>query len=144
MNKINLSLKILTPQEVKQVDGIEFSNSALVELFIDDKFIGHFKYLDIALIVFSELRRSLSGNGHYLIFTSASGIADDGGWDGVNVLYKDDSVSWSFRVDSTSYKFEFNESQYRNEIIKLEREVVNLSPAIELEPSAIFFPESWI
>lgn len=143
MNKISFNLKCLDAQETKEIDGIVFSNAVLVELFIDEKPSFSFNFLEYALVVLSELVKSLSGDGCYLIFTSASGIADDGGWEGVDVSFNNGIVTWSFEVDDEDYHFSFDEYEYRNAINELQQKASDLPSALDFEPTEVFFPESW-
>jgi hypothetical protein len=43
--------------------------------------------------VFNELGKSIKEGGKYLIFTCACGIADDGGWDYIDVIKKEERKS---------------------------------------------------
>ena len=90
-----------------------------------------------------ELMNSLKGSGRYLIFVNASGLADDGGWTGVDVQYEDNTVKWSFEVDDDSYLFCFNERNYRSEVKRISEEILQLPAEIVLEPSQVMFPEDW-
>ncbi len=143
MNSFELQLQKILGDNNYMLDGIEFNHAILVNLFIDSLMFRKFKFLDVSLIVFSELLRSLAGNGLYLIFTSASGIADDGGWDGVLVSFNDEIVSWEFEVEDEKYHFEFNRLKYEEAILNVNVELDNISKELELEPTEIFFPESW-
>lgn len=144
MNIIELNLHHVANDDSLMIDGILFRNAAFVRLLIDGNESTTYKYLDVSLIVFSELVRSLTCNGCYLIFTSASGIADDGGWEGVKVNYNNNgTVSWEFIIEDKKYYFEFPECEYRNAIQALEKKINNLPEDIKLEPTEVFFPESW-
>lgn len=143
MSQLSLNLRTIKSGEQLIIDGIEFTNAVLVTLIIDSLPIDKMKYLDVALVVFSELIRSLSGSGCYMIFTSASGIADDGGWEGVEVNYEGNRVTWDFEVEDEVYHFEFDSQQYEKEIRALEVELAALTEKFELEPAEVYFPESW-
>jgi len=145
MNRFELNIQKILNEESLTIDGIEFTKAILVRLLIDGLHIEKLKFLEVALVVFSELLKSLSGNGLYLIFTSASGVADDGGWEGVTVRFDHEVVYWDFDVEDESYHFEFERSQYDYAIRKLVREIALVSNEVkvELEPADIFFPESW-
>lgn len=143
MNQLSLNARTIENDEQLIIDGIEFSSAILVELIIDSLPSEKMKYLDIALVFFSELVRSLSGSGCYLIFTSASGIADEGGWEGVQVKFDGDRVVWDFDVEDESYHFEFDSQQYEREIRSMENKLVTLTKEFELEPTEVFFPETW-
>ena len=143
MNRFELNTLELLGKDSLTIDGITFTNAVLVKLLIDSVPIEKFKFLDVALLVFSELVKSLSGNGLYLLFTSASGVADDGGWEGVTVTFDNRIVYWDFEVEDENYHFEFECSQYENTIRKLEKNILLASNELEIEPSDLFFPESW-
>lgn len=143
MNRLSLNTKIITADERLVIDGIEFNNAVLIKLSIDDVSSEKLGNLDSALVVFSELQKSLSGSGCYLIFTSASGIADDGGWEGVDVNFSSDKVNWDFIVEDSSYHYEFDFQEYEREILSLSKELSRLRTKYEVEPTEVFFPESW-
>jgi hypothetical protein len=143
MNNFEIKLRHISSNDKYVVDGLEFNNAVFIKLLIDGKPIESYKFLDVALVVFGELVRSLSGDGWYLIFTSASGIADDGGWEGVEVRYDNGTVVWKFEVEDEIYRFDFHESEYRDAIHELEKKINMLPADLRLEPTEIFFPESW-
>lgn len=145
MNKFKLRLEHILKEEILSIDGLDFSNTLLVRALIDDMPISKFKFLEDALVVFPELLKSLSESGLYLIFTSVSGIADDGGWEGVSVSHKNGIIYWDFEVENETYHFEFDKNQYRKIIkdMEMEIETTNSSSDLELEPTGVFFPESW-
>lgn len=143
MNQLSLNARIIKNDEQLIIDGIEFSNAILIALNIDGVPSEKMNYLDVVLVFFSELIRSLSGSGRYLIFTSASGIADEGGWEGVQVNFVRDLVVWDFEVENEVYYFEFDSQQYEREIRSMEHMLVALTQQFELEPAEVFFPETW-
>ncbi len=141
MNAIELKIEKM---DSGKIDGVQFVDAILLRVFIDDKSIHEDKHLDVALVVFDELRRSLSGkDGLYLIFTSASGIADDGGWEGVQIKSGENVISWDFLVENKKFHYEFNRSQYFKEIKRICSELENIDKDLELEPTELFYPESW-
>lgn len=145
MNKFKLHLEHILKEEILSIDGLDFSNALLVRVLIDDTPISKFKFLEDALVVFPELLKSLSESGLYLIFTSASGIADDGGWEGVTISHQNKIINWDFEIENKNYHFEFDKSQYEKAIqeMEIEIETINSSSDLELEPMGVFFPESW-
>lgn len=143
MNQISLEVRIISDNESLLIDGIEFTNAILIKLMIDGVLSNKLKHMEVSLVVHSELLRSLSGSGRYLIFTAASGIADDGGWDGVDVEIDENLVVWDFEVENIKHHFEFDFFQYEKELQELEKSVVALSSKFDLEPTEIFFPEEW-
>lgn len=143
MHKFKLHLEHILKEEMLSIDGLDFSNALLVRVLIDNTPISKFKFLKDALVVFPELLKSLSESGLYLIFTSASGIADDGGWEGVAVSHQNNIIKWDFEVENENYHFEFDKNQYEKAIKEMEIEITNSSSDLELEPMGVFFPESW-
>jgi len=142
MNKLSLQVRILPPGQSLWLDGIEFESCALI-LVDKDGFLGSIPALNEALIVSSELDRSRSGNGRYLIFTNPSGIADDGGWSGVQVTQQNKIIRWELYVDDLAVRAEFDETQYNTEIDTIMSELAGLPENIQIEPSQVVFPESW-
>ncbi|WP_330924929.1 hypothetical protein [Candidatus Sororendozoicomonas aggregata] len=141
MNEISLSAIKINDNKKVVIDGVEFNRGVLVDLKIDNRCCRYFEHMEHSVVVLRELVRSLSGNGCYLIFTSASGIADDGGWEGVTVTYMNDVVNWDFEIEDIEYHYEFDLQQYKKQIMSLElslEKVIN-----EVEPTEIYFPESW-
>jgi hypothetical protein len=143
INKLNLQVKVTAGNDVFTLDNIDFESSVLVEGSVDGSFFWNMTDLEDSLLVFSELEKSLQGSGKYLIFTAATGIADSGGWDGVNVTNNQISIVWDFNRDESEYHFEFELSQYRREILTLKEKLVDLAIKYTLEPSALIFPETW-
>lgn len=143
MNQISLKITELTSDKFVLVDGVKISESILISLIIDGRCHRSLKYMDVSLVVFSELVRSLSGDGRYLIFTSACGVADEGGWEGVKVKFIEDRVDWNFHVEDAEYHFEFDLVKYEKEIRKYQKILATSKQKLELEPSQVFFPESW-
>jgi len=143
MNNISLTAKTILDKEFLIIDGIEFANAVIIQLAIDCVLVTELKNMEISLVVFPELIDSLSGNGRYLIFTSASGIADEGGWAGVDVKYKGNVVEWDFEIEGISYHFEFNFLQYERELCDMKKTLKDLINKFDLEPTEFFLPEEW-
>jgi|GEM_PF-6292543 len=119
IDELSIKLKTIKPEETLRIDGIEFSNAIVVELKVKKK------------------------DGKYLIFTSASGIADVGGWSGVLVKQNEKYVYWSFEFNDKPYNYKFNKSEYTNSILKLKEEIDEQGKLYDLEPVQVFFPECW-
>ena len=81
--------------------NIKFNNCSYLQLLIDDIDIRLFDEFDDFLIVYSELYASAQNSGKFLIFTCACGVADDGGWDYVNVTHKKSSIESRFLQKNT-------------------------------------------
>ncbi|MGP5494670.1 hypothetical protein ACTXMK_10120 [Psychrobacter celer] len=139
MNNFDLNLIKATDINPIVIDDYEFKNASLIELSIDSKSTWQFPEFDEAIIVLSELVRSLNGDGTYLIFTSVTGIADEGGWEGVNIAFKNNSVLWTIEIGGSNLVFEFDNIQYRSEIMK----VVEAKKDYPLEPTNLYLPEHW-
>lgn len=138
MNTINFELTYATRKFPVVIDGFEFTNSTIIDAFIDGISIRKIEGLKDSLIVLSELKRSLTDSGKHLIFTSVIGIADDGGWDGVEIAHKDKTVLWSFETEYHYINWTFDFERYYLEIQK----IIDINP-LNLEPSQVVFPESW-
>jgi hypothetical protein len=141
MDTLVLNLNLYSGEKSIEFEGISFKNFGYIIIKIND--INVFKniFLDDGFLVFEELKKSHLNNGKYLIFTSVSGIADDSGWDYVNVENNENSIKWYLERDECQYKFEFDRSKYLNEIVKIENMIVNIDKTITIEPKYIVFPE---
>ena len=135
-------LEVISAGATLTLDAIDFENAAFIK-FETGSQLDVFMLENDAVIVGDELVKSLQGSGRFLIFTNPSGIADDGGWTGVDVQFKDSTVRWSLDVDEHRYLFCFDESRYRSAIEKLRGEIWQLPAEIVFEPSQVNFPEDW-
>lgn len=142
MDQFSLRLQIIPAGSPYTIDSIDFESVALI-LFGPGCPLDGFLEANDAMVFGEELMNSLKGSGRYLIFVNASGLADDGGWTGVDVQYEDNTVKWSFEVDDDSYLFCFNERNYRSEVKRISEEILQLPAEIVLEPSQVMFPEDW-
>ena len=88
MNNIKINLINLESTDCVIFDNIKFNNCSYLQLLIDDIDIRLFDEFDDFLIVYSELYASAQN--------SACGVADDGGWDYVNVTHKKSSIESRF------------------------------------------------
>jgi hypothetical protein len=93
MFPFQFKLKIL--HEPITMDGVLFKNCAIIELFIDEKNITQTDFKG-SFIHFDELKSSTQGTGKFLIFTCACGVADDAGWQRINVIHQHDQIDWQF------------------------------------------------
>lgn len=137
-NELSLNLKKISDEKPIAIDGIEFRNCGIIEYYFDNE-----KPIFAAesLIVFPELEKSAQKNGIYLIFTSASGITDELGWEGICVTHGQDIVMWDFEYDDADYQFVFSKNQYLNSISKIKK-LISEYPKLDIEPVALFPPES--
>lgn len=68
------------------LQGIWFAGVSIVSALIDGDTLAEINpELDGVLIVFEELQASTQAFGRYFIFTCACGLAECGGWDGIDV-----------------------------------------------------------
>lgn len=142
MNNLSLSVEILAPGVVRVIDRINFSQAAFIVPAANSDIDALLKISE-GLIVADELIRSLDGAGRYLIFTSASGIAGESGWEGVELSYLNEQVSWLLEYNDTQYRWFFQIDNYRSEIEKIKNDISNIPQEVKLEPSQVIFPEDW-
>jgi hypothetical protein len=139
MDTISFKLRRVERSEELKLDGISFPRCAFVHAIINGSFDSLNEFPD-SLVVFSELERSLSGSGRYLIFTCACGVADDGGWDYVNVSHHGPTIGWSFSRDQ-DYSFVFQKDLYRASVRHCADQIASLDAGMHLEPSSFVYPE---
>jgi len=139
MNELGLSIKIIQGEVSIELSYIAFENSAFIwpmdksdlKLFVDQG----------ALLVASELEKSIYSPGDYLIFTDASGIAGDGGWNYVKVTHKNNLVYWKVWFNNDWVELAFDLTVYKKELIEVMNKLKGLPPNIILQPSQLIFPE---
>ena len=139
MNILGLSIKLVHENSSIELSHIPFENSAFIwpTAKSDLKmFVG-----DDGLIVPSELEKSTYSSGDYLIFTDVSGIADDGGWDYVQVIHEDKLVYWRFEFNRGQIELVFDLPEYKKEIVGIMNQLELLPKNIIIEPSQVIFPE---
>ena len=140
MNRLSLLLRRIEAPQVETLDGIKFSDCAIIEAEVDGTNLRNQDWFDSSLPVLSELIASANRSGNYLLFTCACGVADDGGWEEVRVLHDDDKVSWEFERDGLR-TYMFDSQQYQDAITSLSTEAEALDSAFTLEPRGIVYPE---
>lgn len=140
-NKIKFSLQEVSENQTLEIDGISFSNIAYVLVFIDGVNLFTLDSYQESFLVFEELQNSILKSGKYLLFTGVSGIADDAGWEYVDVLHDEDLISWKIQRDDNILLYIFEKSHYLTAISVIEKEIQNLSRRVKLEPSYIVYPE---
>jgi hypothetical protein len=141
MNVFNCYVKEYRESNVFEKNGLVFKNVAIVQVEIDGKNLYDISGFDNAIVVADELLRSFCVSGKYLIFTSLNGFADEGGWDGVDVKYNEETVEWVFEISNIKYFFIFDVLTYRSVFIELEKTIKNLD--LKIEPSSVIFPFDW-
>jgi len=136
------NIQVLQQQDRLVIDGIEFSSCAIIKIS-KDSHLSLIKELQEAFVVAKELYASQLNPGRFLTFTNPSGIADDGGWSGVDVVHEGGNTKWCFTVNSSSINVEFNRKLYCDEIARVQCELSRLPPQIDVEPTQIIYPEDW-
>ena len=142
-NSFGLDVNIIDAECPLNIDGVPFSNVAMITLRIDGTQVLRAPDFSSALIHFPELMASCHSSGTYLIFTCACGIADDGGWEGVQVVHDEECIRWSFSVNATPYAYVFDARQYREAVEQVRIRLETLPAHVTLEPQHVVFPERW-
>ena len=140
VNTIKINVLTLDNGDPIVLDGIRFSACSYIDILIDGINPRSFEDFEDMLIVFPELERSAVKEGKYLIFTCACGVADDGGWDYVNVKRYDDCIEWAL-TRNKEYRYKFDRIQYLSEVEKANREILKLADST-LIPENFINPEN--
>ena len=137
----NIGINVITLLHDEYVifDNIKFEDCSYIQILLDGEDIRNFIDFEDMLVVYSELKKSGELDGHYLIFTCACGVADDGGWELVKVKYDNNSIIWSFNHE-LSYSFRFQKDSYLSEMKKLDLIIQSNSP-LALIPEFFIYPE---
>jgi hypothetical protein len=138
-NSLKLDLNIINENEV--FEGIMFSNIAYIIVSIDNENLLKNELFEGSFVYFDELKKSANNGGNFLIFTSISGIADDAGWNFINVLHEDNSIKWVFKRDDFKFSYLFDKNDYVQEVNYLANKIASLDKYLTLEPSHIVYPE---
>jgi hypothetical protein len=125
-------LKLDIGQESKTTDQT-------LHLFIDGTEIRRIIFDNGSAAFFPELAESAKKSGNYLILTCWCGVADCAGWDKVNVVHKDNLISWAFSYNGHTFEFFFDNINYTNEIQKIQERIE--SENILLHPGMVVDPE---
>lgn len=140
MNKLKLELDILRGKDRMEYESIIYSNCAFIRLVIDGVNLITSTEDRKGVIVWEEIRKTVNDSGQYLILTCVCGIADDAGFDLVEVERKENSVSWKFN-DESNWNWEFPIDEYDEEINRVGKEINEMEINITLEPDNVIFPE---
>ncbi len=143
INKLLIQTEIIKPDEMRKIDGITFTNAIIVNLTVGNSKVFHDSLFRDYLVVYSELLKSINETGKYLIVTSMSGIADEGGWYGVYVKHCDSYICWEFEFNREIHKYMFDKDDYINQVLELKYKLEKLESLYEIEPTQIFYPECW-
>jgi len=141
MDTLFLNLKAYSGDDQIEFERIPFKNFSYINIHINGADVLKDNFLGNGFLIFEELKKSYLNKGKYLIFTSISGIADDSGWNYVNVESTENSIKWFLEREDTQYQYEFEQNKYLEEIIKIDNLLMNLDKTITIEPSLIIFPE---
>jgi len=131
MNKIQFKFEIVTDVPIVR-DTISFRNIAFINPIVDGKSLFESEDFADSFMVYEELIKSSKGSGKYLLFTSACGVADDGGWNGVTIGKNEREVNWEIDKNTHIIKLTFDINQYQFELEKLISEINNLSQGLSL------------
>lgn len=126
------------PREIAyfESEGIEFRNRTFIEVKIDDWPIIKMNAFAGSVIFWPELLKSSEKTGKYLIFTCICGVADDSGWEVINVIHSDNQISWVFERNG-EHKYHFDKRKYIHQIRECEKRLKLSEYPLDLE-SAIF------
>ena len=122
-----------------EIEGIEFVCKTFIEILIDGDSISGLRAFESGVVFWPELVRSLDGCGKYLIFTCACGLAEDSGWELIDVQHSKNEVSWVFERNGDQV-YTFEKSEYFKQIHNCEK-LFNLSE-YPLAIKRTLFPES--
>lgn len=140
MNNLKLELDILRGEDWIEYENVIYSNCAFIRLIIDGRNLITETKDRKGVIVWEEIKKTINESGRFLILTCVCGVADDAGFDLVNVERKENSVSWQFN-DESNWNWEFLIEDYDQEIKRLEKEINELDINILIEPDNVIFPE---
>lgn len=80
--------------------NIIYSNCAFIRLIIDSVNLITQTTDRKGVIVWDELKRTLTQSGQFLILTSLCGFTNAGKFSFINVERKENSISWKFKDES--------------------------------------------
>jgi hypothetical protein len=141
-NTFSGMLEEIPPTHSHDIEGISFSGVCLVRLIVDGIDLATIPQFTGSLVVYNQLRESSIRAGRYLLFTSASGVADEAGWDKVHVSHLGEYVLWHLTRDDQPMRFCFKRTDYLNVIAELARRIHDATQrGLKLEPTHVIFPE---
>lgn len=138
MDRICIGLQEMCGTAHAVIDGTTFRDVALVTLVINGTDTRNMAVFADGLIVPEELERSAYKSGRYLIFTSVNGVADDGGWNPVDVRVSEDSVGWRFVRDSIPHMWCFARFEYSEQTSELHELLAKTK--LPIEPRYVIQP----
>jgi len=115
------------PEEIDyfEAEGIKFCKNTFINILIDGTSINEMKEFEDGTVYWPELKKSTEKNGNYLIFTCVCGIAEDAGWEEINVVHSEKMVTWIFERNGEN-RYQFDKDDYLNKIQRCEK-LLNLS-----------------
>lgn len=140
-NEIKFELKEVNENQIMEIDGISFSNIVYILIFVDEVNLFTLDFFQDSFVVFKELKNSILKSDKYLLFTGVSGIADDAGWEYVDVFHDATSVVWNIRRDNAFVNYTFDRKRYFNEISKIVKRIESINSIFILEPLHVVYPE---
>ena len=140
-NKIEFYLREVSGNQILDKNGIIFKDIAYILVFVDGVNLFTLDFFEDSFLVFDELYKSTLKSGKYLLFTGASGIADEAGWDYIDVLHDEHLVTWNMRMDDVHLSYFFDRIAYLREFSEIAKDIANLSNSLKLEPLYVIYPE---
>lgn len=139
---LRLELVSLAPGEEFVISNLRFCNITYLALYLDEvNVLRDDARFEDSWLVWQELANSATQSGQYLLFTSLTGIADEGGWEYVQVFHQREHVEWSFRRDEEQLAYRFDKPAYVAAIQYIERVLTLTAPGLPLVPEHVLFPE---
>ena len=140
-NEFQTRLVLIEPGKPQKVSGIQFESAMFTRLFIDGVDLLAEDKFDGMVIVANELEKSAHAGGHFLIFTSVCGAADDVGMGTVKVIHNSDHISWEFEIDDAMQTYQFNKASYLESVAELSLLIAQNSKKYVAQPLYVIFPE---
>lgn len=140
VNTLALHVEVVASEDVREIDGIQFSSCAFVQMEIDGENLLNREDFRGSFIYFAELEKSVLVSGRFLIFTCACGIADDAGWREVEVVHSPGTVSWTLQREG-QFRFLFALPEYEAQIESCRAALGQVPNGITIEPQYVVFPE---
>ena len=139
---LRLDLVSLAPGKELVVSHLRFRNIKYVAIYLDGLPVpqADARFED-SWLVWPELANSAKQSGRYLLFTSLTGIADEGGWDYIQVLHEQEYVEWLFFRDEQPLCYRFDKQAYVVTIQQMEQVLAVRATELPLEPLHVIFPE---
>lgn len=130
----------LVSKESFEREGISFTDASYINVYIDEQNLLDLPFFESAFLVFYELAKSIDDSGKFLLFTCVCGLANHGGWEGVEVAHTNEIVAWHIVTDEFSpADYIFSKEKYVSEINKIREELSSLN--VTPEPANVCFPE---